>query len=369
MQVKYKQNNSRMCVICGMDNPFGLQAPFYVMEDDSRYSDYYTWLENVPDKMVDGDKVTVTVKGFYAMSGYLHKTPADLKAAAKPLKGVQLAWVDPATGAATPIDGAVTDENGKATFTVDGKAATGVLAAASYGDAKEEERVYALMNPSVPAKVYDGSSGELTLSGLHDAQVKYLKLYTYINGVKGDTNLLADVTIANAAYTLTLPVGDYWVEGYDANDDCNGGLSLTVKAGENAAKIQRIYQISVNSGWVLGTDYTLDVKVTSADNQVRTAELGTADSWGKVYASCIFVVGDTVQATVTPDPVTQPTFNTATAKKTPTTNDSLSISCKAGVNVTLTVPAALTKVPSGANTCISTLTLGQITSPTLIDGM
>ena len=35
MQVKYKQNNSRMCVICGMDNPFGLQAPFYVMEDDS----------------------------------------------------------------------------------------------------------------------------------------------------------------------------------------------------------------------------------------------------------------------------------------------------------------------------------------------
>lgn len=63
---------------------------FYVMEDDSRYSDYYTWLENVPDKMVDGDKVTVTVKGFYAMSGYLHKTPADLKAAAKPLEGVQL---------------------------------------------------------------------------------------------------------------------------------------------------------------------------------------------------------------------------------------------------------------------------------------
>ena len=315
---------------------------FYVMEDDETWSDYYTWLENVPDKMVDGDKVTVTVKGFYAMSGYLHKTPADLKAAAKPLEGVQLAWVDPATGATTPIDGAVTDENGKATFTVDGKAATGVLAAASYGDANEEERVYALMNPSVPAKVYDGSSGELTLSGLHDAQVKYLKLYTYIDGVKGDTNLLADVTIANAAYTLTLPVGDYWVEGYDANDDCNGGLSLTVKAGENAAKIQRIYQISVNSGWVLGTDYTLDVKVTSADNQVRTAELGTADSWGKVYASCIFVVGDTVQATVTPDPVTQPTFNTATAKKTPTTNDSLSISCKAGVNVTLTVPAGST---------------------------
>ena len=327
---------------------------FYVMEDDSGYSDYYTWLENVPDTMVDGDKVTVTVKGFYAMSGYLHKTPADLKAAAKPLEGVQLAWVDPATGAATPIDGAVTDENGKATFTVDGKAATGVLAAASYGDADEEERVYALMNPSVPAKVYDGSNGELTLSGIHDAQVKSLKLYTYTGGTKGDTDLLANVTAKDAAYTLTLPVGDYWVEGYDANDDCNGGLSLTVKAGENAAKIQRIYQISVNSGWVLGTDYTLDVKVTSADNQVRTVALGKAVSgkgqtWEKTSDSCIFVVGDTVQATVTPDPEKQPTFNTATAKKTPTTNDSLSVSCKTGVNVTFSVPAG------------STVTMGTLT--------
>lgn len=327
---------------------------FYVMEDDSGYSDYYTWLENVPDTMVDGDKVTVTVKGFYAMSGYLHKTPADLKAAAKPLEGVQLVWVNTVTGAKTLIDGAVTDENGKATFTVDGKAATGVLAAASYGDADEEERVYALMNPSVPAKVYDGSSGELTLSGIHDAQVKSLKLYTYTGGTKGDTDLLANVTAKDAAYTLTVPVGDYWVEGYDANDDCNGGLSLTVKAGENTAKIQRIYQISVNSGWVLGTDYTLDVKVTSADNQVRTVALGKAVSgkgqtWEKTSDSCIFVVGDTVQATVTPDPEKQPTFNTATAKKTPTVNDSLSVSCKTGVNVTFSVPVG------------STVTMGTLT--------
>ena len=316
---------------------------FYVMEDDSGYSDYYTWLENVPDKMVDGDKVTVTVKGFYAMSGYFHKTPADLKAAAKPLEGVQLVWVNAATGAATPIDGAVTDENGKATFTVDGKAATGVLAAASYGDANEEERVYALMNPSVPTKVLDSSSGELTLSGLHDAQVKYLKLYTYTNGVKGDTDLLADVTIANAAYTLTLPVGDYWVEGYDANDDCNGGLSLTVKAGENAAKIQRVYQIyASNSGWVLGTDYTVDVKLTSADNQVRGIELGTANSWGKVYTSCIFVSGDTLEVTFIPDAEKHPDENKAVVKKTVTETATATASCRTGATVTLTVPAGST---------------------------
>ena len=35
MKVTGKQKNSRMCVICGMDNPFGLKAPFYNMEDGS----------------------------------------------------------------------------------------------------------------------------------------------------------------------------------------------------------------------------------------------------------------------------------------------------------------------------------------------
>ena len=35
MRVISKQNNSRMCAICGLDNPFGVQARFYVMEDNS----------------------------------------------------------------------------------------------------------------------------------------------------------------------------------------------------------------------------------------------------------------------------------------------------------------------------------------------
>ena len=316
---------------------------FFTYKDTTSWLDNYTWVA-VPTEVVEGEDITVTVSGIsYAMSGYLHKTPADLKAAAKPLEDVQMVWVNPTTGELTEIEGAVTDESGKATFKATGKDVTKYLVAT--GEDVTETPV--IMNPSDPTKVLDSSSGELTLSGLHDAQVKYLKLYTYIDGVKGDTDLLADVTIANAAYTLTLPVGDYWVEGYDANDDCNGGLSLTVKAGENTAKIQRIYQISVNSGWVLGTDYNLDVKVTSADNQVRTAApgktvSGKGQTWEKTYDTCIFVVGDTVQATVTPNPEKQPTFNTATAKKTPTMNDSLSVSCKTGVTVALTVPAGST---------------------------
>lgn len=35
MKVISKQRNSKMCVICGMDNPIGLRAQFYNMEDGS----------------------------------------------------------------------------------------------------------------------------------------------------------------------------------------------------------------------------------------------------------------------------------------------------------------------------------------------
>lgn len=35
MKVSAKQRNSKMCVICGLDNALGVRAPFYSMEDGS----------------------------------------------------------------------------------------------------------------------------------------------------------------------------------------------------------------------------------------------------------------------------------------------------------------------------------------------
>ena len=35
MKVWQKQHNSKMCIICGLDNEYGLRAPFYTMEDGS----------------------------------------------------------------------------------------------------------------------------------------------------------------------------------------------------------------------------------------------------------------------------------------------------------------------------------------------
>lgn len=183
----------------------------------------------------------------------------------------------------------------------------------------------------------------VTLSGMHDAQVKSLKLYTYMDGVKGADDLLAAKTAADGAYTIDLAPGAYWVDGYDANGDCNGGVSINVSSDSSSFKLQRMYQISVNpSSWVKDTDYTLSLRVTDASGAERKAEFGSAVNWGKTYTSCLFVVGDTVSVTATPNAETHPNYNPATASKTPTMNDSLSLTCKEFVTVTVTAPKGST---------------------------
>lgn len=183
----------------------------------------------------------------------------------------------------------------------------------------------------------------VTLSGMHDAQVKSLKLYTYMDGVKGADDLLAETQATDSKYTVELAPGAYWVDGYDANGDCNGGVSINVSSDSSSFKLQRMYQISVNpNSWVKDTDYTLSLRVTDASGAERKAEFGSAVNWGKTYTSCLFVVGDTVSVTATPNAETHPNYNPATASKTPTMNDSLSLTCKEFVTVTVTAPKGST---------------------------
>ena len=188
----------------------------------------------------------------------------------------------------------------------------------------------------------------VTLSGMHDAQVKSLKLYTYMDGVKGADDLLAAKEAADGAYTIDLAPGAYWVDGYDANNDRNGGVVIDVSSENSSFKLQRMYQISVNpSKWVKDTDYTLSLRVTDASGAERKAAFGytvngKGQSWESTYMSCLFVVGDTVSVTATPNAETHPNYNPATASKTPTMNDSLSLTCKEFVTVTVTAPKGST---------------------------
>lgn len=204
--------------------------------------------------------------------------------------------------------------------------------------------VFVMLLSLLPAGVLAAEGDvSVTLSGMHDAQVKSLKLYTYMDGVKGADDLLAEKTAADGAYTIDLAPGAYWVDGYDANNDRNGGVSINVSSDSSSFKLQRMYQISVNpNSWVKDTDYTLSLRVTDASGAERKAEFGSAINWGKTYTSCLFVVGDTVSVTATPNAETHPNYNPATASKTPTMNDSLSLTCKEFVTVTVTAPKGST---------------------------
>ena len=209
--------------------------------------------------------------------------------------------------------------------------------------------VFVMLLSLLPAGVLAAEGDvSVTLSGMHDAQVKSLKLYTYMDGVKGADDLLAAKEAADGAYTIDLAPGAYWADGYDANGDCNGGVSINVSSENNSFKLQRMYQISVSpSKWVKDTDYTLSLRVTDASGAERKAAFGytvngKGQSWESTYMSCLFVVGDTVSVTATPNAETHPNYNPATASKTPTMNDSLSLTCKEFVTVTVTAPKGST---------------------------
>lgn len=324
----------------------GDTVDFFFYADGDAYSDYYTWID-VPETMVTGEAITVTVKGFYAMEGYRYKDAAELKAAARPLEGVGLAWVD-ADGYIKPIKGVVTDENGKATFTVVEGAATGRLVAitATY----HTHTTYALMNPSAPIQMVTGNVHTVELKGLHNAQLNSLKLYTYKDGVKGTQDLLSGISTEadgyGLKYTVSLPSGTYWADGYDANKDCNGGVMLAIADDTTSVSLQRAYEIYArNSGWVAGTDYTIDYQVTTADGVKRTATLGSGTVYGNLRTTGIFVETDTVTVNLIPSEAHAANYNVGT--KTVVTKvgggaQSFDISVPKAYTVKVTAPAGST---------------------------
>ena len=61
MKVLRTQRNSKNCIVCGMENPFGLKAPFYVLDDESVASVFEYKLEHqsYPDRTHGGMVATL----------------------------------------------------------------------------------------------------------------------------------------------------------------------------------------------------------------------------------------------------------------------------------------------------------------------
>lgn len=204
---------------------------------------------------------------------------------------------------------------------------------------------------TVTLHVYEkGHAYPFEFKGLHSAQLSDIKVYTYTNGVKGTQNLLEGKSTEadgyKLKYTTELAAGDYWVDGYDANGDFNGGTVISVAVGGGEVTLGRVYQIyASNSGWVKDTDYSISYQLVMADGTERESTLGTADSWGTVYTSGLYAAGDTVNATLTPIGDKAAGYLATTVTKTTDASSgglSMSASIPAAIDVTVTAPAGST---------------------------
>ena len=197
-----------------------------------------------------------------------------------------------------------------------------------------------------------GHAYPFAFKGLHSMQLSDIKVYTYTDGVKGTQNLLEGKSTEadgyKLKYTTELAAGDYWVDGYDANGDCNGGLAISVAVGGGDVTVSRVYQIyASNSGWVKDTDYSISYQLVMADGTERESTLGTANSYGTAYTSGLYVVGDTVKATLTPIGDKAAGYLATTVTRTVSDykdGDALSMSASipTAIDVTVTAPAGST---------------------------
>ena len=174
---------------------------------------------------------------------------------------------------------------------------------------KDPEQDKIVSTPAVAILDVTGTEDEkpeekfaVSIKGMHGAQIKSGKLYTYKNGVKGSKNILEGVSLTKDGWVLQyeteLSAGDYWFEAYGPKDEFNGGIKISFTKENNSVTVHRIYDFNVgNSGWVKDRDYTIDVKLTGKDGEQRVLTLGHNEEGAHSF---VFLHQDTIDVTLTP---------------------------------------------------------------------
>ena len=92
MKVVKKQTNSKLCYICGIENEFGLKAPFYEMEDGSVISIFkYKEIHQSYPERVHGGLITAMLDEIAGRAIWV--TDVTLKAVGKIIKNTHRAFI------------------------------------------------------------------------------------------------------------------------------------------------------------------------------------------------------------------------------------------------------------------------------------
>ncbi|MDO4477635.1 MAG: cell wall-binding repeat-containing protein [Lachnospiraceae bacterium] len=285
-----------------------LDVMFY--SKDATWTDYYTYITPVTEKVMAGEDVTVKVTGYMAcFEGSNYLTPEAAAACNKPVVGAALAFVDPTSGeVGAPIkvnDKVVlTDAKGEATFKMPAEVDDYYLTAISYVSEDEDvDDIAVFMNPVKleAGEVTDGfntitinavpSTVDVTFYSDADASVKVQKSRVKDNGVVDGAH----------QYVLTVPDGTYSYRAEDGDVDL-GGMSFSLPIPENVTttedntvmKLVRVNWYTANKSVANIGDYELTVnagaeKVTTggqykdSSNRIVTPGMVWAYGNAKLY--------------------------------------------------------------------------------------
>lgn len=147
----------------------------------------------------------------------------------------------------------------------------------------------------------------------------------------------------NYAYTFNAAPGEYTLYAYGSDGETlNGTIELTITDEETQQfQFYTITTYATNSGWTLGTDYTINATVLSRESAERVITLGSSVTANR--ATFLTCSGDTYLTQFIPseDRLAQGYLNVSSSG-TITANVTASKSIPVGYTYTITAPAAAT---------------------------
>ena len=149
-------------------------------------------------------------------------------------------------------------------------------------------------------------------------------------------------TPANKVYNFSVTAGTYVLTAYDTDGTTvNGTIEIAVGDEELQITVFTITAYATNSGWVYGTDYTIDYQVISKEGEVQKVVMGDSKTAGR--KTVLALNGNTYYFDYVPSATRKAEGYTTTYKSgTVTFNPTASAAIPKATTATISAPADAT---------------------------